>query len=730
MRTNKTFPLSAVSIALVALSAAAWADDAEVKALMTPESSVTVGVGSWSGDRHQLGIFDAQREGGNYGTLDADINKRDDATGTWLKFKARNLGLDNGQFKAEYLQQGDMGLTVEYDRISRDNPNTINTRLKGIGTATLTPATSAATPLQTVKLGTDREITSFGLYKSLAPELSFNLSFKNENKTGTRQWGRGGQPEFAVEPINSTTQQLEMALNYANKVWQLSGGYNASAYDNKYDLVSVTNAGLAVNNTNTTYLSVPLDNQAQQVFLNAGYNLSPTTRATFRYEYGIATQNANLPTSSIPGLGYSGVPGSLKGLVLTSMYQFAVTARPTRDLSLLANLRYHDVDDRTPIQHYVMPAGGCTAATTCVDNTPLGYHTTSGKVEGTYRLSDQDSVTAGVEQRGQDRTIPVSNNFGTGGTDTQRVVPYRYKVNEQTARLEFRRALSDSLNGTVGLTNAIRSGASYQMVAPTSPGNGAPGTVNGFVDISNMINPINIADRERNKLRVAVDWAASDRLSFQFNVEDGRDRYGNGTTRPFGLHDGNAQLYGFDMSYAFNDKWKLNAWYSYDYTQAKQTDPRAVNGGGNAAIKEYNLEDIGNSLGLGLQGELNAKTQVGANVEVVHTLSKYQQSVTALNGTAGTNTVAGFTPGLPDIINKTVKINVFVKRALDKQQDVRFDFGHEIWSTNDWTWMFANGTPFSYTGGTTGNLAVDGTTVTANQNQVNDYLSVRYTYKF
>jgi hypothetical protein len=118
--------------------------------------------------------------------------------------------------------------------------------------------------------------------------------------------------------------------------------------------------------------------------------------------------------------------------------------------------------------------------------------------------------------------------------------------------------------------------------------------------------------------------------------------------------------------------------------------------------------------------------QVGADLEIIHTVSKYGQTVTALNGTPATTTVAGYTAGLPDITNKTIKINAFMKMALDKKQDVRFDVGHEIWNTNDWTWMFANGTAFTYSDAGTGS----GTTVTANQNQTNDYLSVRYTYKF
>jgi len=728
---HKQFQLTAVAIALLSLTGFSWAQDAEVLALTQPDSSVTVGVGSWSGTRHQGGVYDAKREGGGNVTLDADVVQRDNATGTWIKFNAQDVGLENGAFKGEYQRQGDFGASLEYDRISRDDPNTYTTRLRGIGSATLTASTVVLpSPVQTIKLGTDREITSLGLSKILTHNLDLSFSFRNEEKTGTRLWGRGSASEFAVEPIDSTTQQMELALNYATKTWQLSGGYNFSQYDNQFNLVKVTSAGLPFSNTNPvnpTYLSVPLDNQAQQVFLNGGYNFSPTTRATFKLEYATATQDDTLATSSIPGLGYVGVPSSLQGKVETTLYQLALTARPLKDLSLLANLRYHQVDDKTPIVHFVLPAAGCTALTTCVDNTPLGFKTLSGKLEGTYRLNAGDSLTAGVEQRTQDRVVPTANTFGTGGTDKQRVVPFRTQLDELTSRLEFRRSLSETLNGSVSYSNARRTGSSYVFVAPNSPGNGA----NGFVDVSNLINPLNVADRERNKVRLSLDWAATESLSLQFNVEEGRDGYDSTAARPFGLHDGTMQFVGLDASYAVNDRWKINAWYSYDFSQAKQTAARPSNSGGDAAVANFNLEDIGNALGLGIKGELSSSLSMGADLEVFHNLSKYQQTLTALAGTPGTNTVPNFTQGLPDIVNKSVRLNLFAKYAIDKKSDVRVDLGHEIWSTNDWSWMYADGTPYAYPDGNSGTSAgTNGTTVTANQNQTNDYVSVRYTYKF
>lgn len=720
---HKHFRLSAVTVALLAAFGSAQAQDDEIAELIKPESSVSLGFGTWSQERPQQGIYDDMRDNQVYGLFDADIVKRDDATGTWYKLRATNLGLDNRSVRAEYLRQGNVGITLEYDAITRDNPNTYTTRLRGIGTTTqIVSANATPGPLQTVHLGTKREGVGLGIYKNLAPGLDLNISFKNEEKNGTRAWGRGSAAEFAVEPIDSTIRQLEGTLSYATKTWQLSGGYYGSWYNTDNELITVFSNTLG---NAPTYLSQPLNNQAHQVYLNGGYTITPTTRATLKMSYARATQDENLPTQGIAGLSLPGSPSSLDGEVNTTLVQLGLTSRPIKNLSLLANLRYHDVDDDTPVNRFVQrvvagviqPCG--TGNAQCVDNTPMSYETLTAKLEGTYRLPDGYSVTLGVDERRQDRKVPVSNTLGAGGTDNQRIVPMRSDVDETTWRVEVRRSLSDVLNGSLSYIDARRTGSSYIFAA--GPGNGS---ANGFVDISNQINPLNVADRDRRKVRAMLDWMPLPTLSLQFNLEEGRDDYDTSSAKPFGLQEGSNRLYGIDASYTPNDKWKFTAWYSYDHSEAEQLAARASNAGGNAAIKDYDLEETGHSLGLGMRAEVSSKLKFGADLQWTRTVSKYQQSVTALDGTPGTSTTANFVPGLPDIENRIVRLGIFSIIALDKHSDLRIDVIGERWKTDDWSWMFANGAPFSY--GTT----TDGTTVTADPTQNSTFIGMRYIYKF
>lgn len=725
---ENTFRLSAMAIALLSAFGTAWADEDEVAELTKPESSFSIGIGNWSNDRHQQGIYDGMRKDGIYGLFDADIVNRDDETGTWMKLKATNLGLENRELRGEYLRQGNFGITLDYNKLTRDNPNTFNTGLQGIGTTTQIESNNNRVPKSSFSLGTSREGIGLGIYKNFAPGLDFNLSFKNEQKNGTRAWGRGGPnqfSEFAVEPIDSVTRQVEGTLSYTSKKWQLSGGYYGSWYENNNKMVTMNTAGVAPSLATTTYLSLPLDNQAHQLFLNGGYNFTSTTRATLKMSYTRATQNEHLPTQDIPGLSLTGSPSNLNGQVNTTLIQMGVTSRPLKDLSLTANLRYHDVKDNTPIARFVTANAACTAGN-CVDNTPFSYKTLSGNLEGTYRFIEGYSLTAGVEEKRQDRAIPVSNNNGTGalaGADTQRVVPMRTNVDETTWRLELRRALSETLNGRLSYLYSQRTGSSYITVAGggNSITNGipAPGP-------SNMINPLNIADRDRNKVRLALDWSPIEQLSLQFNIEGGRDKYDHDNARPYGLDEGTNQLYSFDASYVISDKWKINAWYSYDRNKAKQINSRANNGAGNGAAvlrKDYELIDTGNSVGVGVRGEVTSRLKLGGDLQWARNVSQYNQDLAIL--AAGTLLPASYTAGLADIENKLLRVSMFSTYSVTKSSDIRLDMIHERWKTDDWTWMYANGSSFTY-----GNGTVDGTTVTANPRQNSTFIGARYIYKF
>jgi hypothetical protein len=171
--------------------------------------------------------------------------------------------------------------------------------------------------------------------------------------------------------------------------------------------------------------------------------------------------------------------------------------------------------------------------------------------------------------------------------------------------------------------------------------------------------------------------------------------------------------------------WKVNAWYSWDNQKAEQFTQRAANSGAAAAEKNSDLEDTGNTLGLGLRGVVMPKVRVCADVLYAKQNSKYPETITLLGPGAVFPTAAGVTVApLQEIENRLTRFKVFAGYELHKNAELFIDYIWEEWKTDDWSWTFANGSPFTY--GTT----TDGTQVTQAPKQSSNFIGVRYIYKF
>jgi MtrB/PioB family decaheme-associated outer membrane protein len=674
--SNQILKLAAMAAAVLGACAPAAGSAAE--------SWISIGAGDWSSDRRQQGQYDGMREKGFYGLFDAELSKRDDATGTWLGLRARNLGLDNRELFLQWLRQGDIGVSLEYSRISKDQPWVFNTGVQGIGTTTILVPTPSIVPGSGFnwELGTHRDRVTATFLKNLAPGLNFTASFRNEDKDGTRPWGRGGAPEFAVEPIDSTIRIGEAALAWSTGKLQLTGGYYGTWYEN-----ANTQADTALTNgTSPFFLSLPLSNHSHEIYLNGGYSFTPTLRGTFKASYSRAIQDE--PLNGFGGLASPLAPTSLDGRLDTTLIELGLNARPLPELAILASLRYRDFSDKTPTRGIVF-----TGTTPTVFNTPFSYTNSVGKLEATYSLPNGLALMGGIEYNEQDRQVP---NVGTLW------VPFRATLDETTYRVEVRKTLSETVNGRLAYLYSERDGSAYRNpLNPAEP-------------LQDLINPMNIADRKRDRWRGLVDWAPDDRLGMQFTAEASRDDYGG--PNPFGLQSGSATLFAVDASYRISSDWDVYGWYSRDDTRAHEITQNS------ATINKYtDLTEIGHSFGAGIKGRFSPKLTIRGDVEQFRSHSTYTQVA-----------VGGALPAtqapLPDIQNSLLRLKLQADYAIHKKADLRFSLIHEKWSTDDWTWfMFPAGaarTPWAY--GTT----TDGTTVLTDPKENATFFGVRYIYRF
>ncbi len=542
----------------------------------------------------------------------------------------------------------------------------------GIGSNFLTVPTTL-TPGGPVELNTKRDILGLGFDKSLGANWDAQLSFRSEEKEGSRIFGRGttgtgpvpsfGVFEFTPEPITATTRQLDAKANYNGGALLVTAGYYGTTYNNKFDEglhITGGQPGLA----SFTPIALPPDNQSHQLYVAGNYGFTPTTRSTFKLAWARATQEA--PFVSGPNVVLApGVGGNLNGQVDTTLAQFGLTSRPMPKLSLSADFRVEDRDDKTPVLVY----GPTTNATWTGENEPRSIRTTGAKGEAGYALPAGFRVIGGLGYEEKKRNISAI-----------RIVSARETTEETSWRVELRRPMSETVTGAVSFTRSDREGSPF---LPTVVQGGALG--------SNLIAPIHLADRERDKWRVSVNWQPTSPLTVQFTADIARDEYSGRDGSILGPREGEATNYSVDAAYIFNERWQANAWYSRNDTQLDQSTCEAASSvgvcPGTAAdpIWSASLRNLSNNFGAGLRAKPAAQLEVGADLSYSDITDEFHLAAIA----------GGPVSSLPDIHTKLTRLNLFGRYALQKNSGVRLDYIYDRYSSDDWTWptwTFADGT--------------------------------------
>jgi len=645
---SKTNSFRGASLGVLAASMAAAfgpalaQEDDEVFRLVRPESTLEFGAGHLSDDAIRFGQYSGLKASGLYGIGNIEFVGRDDASGTWLRFDARNLGLESRELRFERERQGDWRYSIEYAKTPRYSQYKVNTGLLGIGHDVQTVTPVAAGAGFDTRLKTEREGVILGGQKFLGSGLDIQVRFKNETKEGERLFGRGrfDQRQFLAEPIDHTMRQLDVILGYTGNKLQLSGGYYGSFFENDKRALTVFPFAAGNVTNNLSPIALPPDNQAHQLYLSGGYSFTPTTRANFKLARGMATQDDRFVVASVPGRA------DLDGRVDTTLIQAGLSARPFSKLSLLANFKYEDRDDKTPVRQYFPNA---TPGTVNAFNEPRSLQSKVGKLEANYLLPAGFRVVGGVDHEERDRTVvPV------------RQVTYREQTQETAYRLELRRALSETLNGSIAAVKSEREGSRFQadVVPATGP-----------------VAPLHLADRERDKLRLKLDWEPLEALSVQFMGDLSRDDY---RSAYLGLDDGRATFWSIDAAYRFNDGWQALAWASRESVRI-DNDTVAGGVGWSADVAQRTR-----AFGIGLRGSLGERWKFGGDLQYSRDRSNY--------GLSGAPTA---TAVLPDVEYTLKTFKLFAEYEMKRDLALRIDAVHDRWRTNDWLWavyQYADGT--------------------------------------
>ncbi|MCB1906251.1 MAG: MtrB/PioB family decaheme-associated outer membrane protein [Rhodocyclaceae bacterium] len=653
-KMRRVLRASAASMTVAACLGAQAADDdidEVVHRLITPASQVSFGLGYLFDDNMRFGQYTGLNQRGASAALDVDIRRRDDDSGTWWLVSGHDLGRDSRDLRVEHARQGAWRYYIEYAELVRHSQYTVNTGLAGVGTSSLTVD---GTALRDVDPRTRRKSLALGFAHSLPAGWDLSIRFKNEEKDGTRLFGRGtpGSQQWLAEPIDHTMQQVDVILGFTGERFQMQTGYYGSFFLNRHQALGIDDPAGDPSNlrdiASFSPIGLPPDNYAHQLYVTGGYDFTPSTRGTFKVSRARAAQDDRFFVDPAPGI----TANSLDGQVDTTLVQAGVTARPTPALSLLANGRYLNREDDTPIRQYFDEGG----STYDGRNEPRSLKSKVGKLEGTYRLGSGIGITGGVDYELRERN-----------TSPLRVVSFREETEERGVRVAFKRMMSETVNGTLLLQRSWRDGSDFatNLLADGSEG-------------SNLVAPIHLADRDRDKIRLTGDWTPTRDLALQGMVEFTSDDYGG---RELGPREGASQMFALDASYAFDDFWKGTAWAQRGETRLEQDSLS----GGSTWTARTRYKD--RAFGLGVRGTVGDRLELGADLSESHSDGMFLFS--SVDQTA---------ESLPDVGYQLQSVKVYGKYRARADFTMRLDLVAERWTTNDWQWadyVYSDGTTLS-----------------------------------
>lgn len=597
--------VACAALAVVPAALAAEPPNDEVRALTQPTNSFELGAGYVDSGSFKFGEYNGLEKRGAYALGGFDLRGGkgyDSGSGSGLRWRlnAADLGLKTRTFGAEVGDQGKYRLNYTYDEIVRNYSDQYRTPYQGTGTTGLTlpgyPAvrlsatttaagalsnwTNLQAPYATIvgvtptgsgpgvlipqmmhnfDVDTLRKRQGLDFTVGITRKWEFTTSAKHEDKDGTKLTGVafGGPARGALLPevIHNSTDQLRATLGYVNDKSNLAFGYYGSFFKNSIGTWTVANPfqSTLLNSffNDAARLSGAPDNQMHRLSISGGYNFSRTTRFVASAHYSRMTQNVPF-AGPWPSTWNIPVPSASAKVVNTNV-NATLTARPANGLSLLANYKYEDRDNKTPVQEFLYAGGNAAGNPSLFENEPLNRRMHQFDAEGTYSFARRQAVKLAYEWQQIERSADSPES------------PFRAdRTAEHTLRVDYRNSMSQYVSGRFGYAYSQRRSSEYeesQLIAPVNP---AP--LPAADPLLPGLEQFFIADRNRHKLRSALNIQPTEALSLQTGFDYNRDRY---PASRYGLQYADSWVFKLDGAYARSETLSFNAFYTYESRQSR-----------------------------------------------------------------------------------------------------------------------------------------------------------------
>lgn len=454
----------------------------------------------------------------------AELRRRGEEGLDWT-VAVTDLGLPSRELRLDAGRQGRYGFDLAWDGVRSVRAYDAATPFRGAGGDTLTlpagwnaaPATGAMTDLWNVRfadLRVDRERIEAGAKVHVSPRATYRVRYRRETRSGTDAMGAAFLTKSALlpEPVDDSTDVMEVSTALALPAWQLRAAYHGSLYRNRNDALTWQNPYDPLSAGNDAgRLALAPDNQAHHVSTALAVQAVPRTSLTGQLVFGrLLQEDRFIPATINPDLAATLPRNDAGGRVDTLDGTLRAGTRLTPSTRLNLDYRYRDRDNVTPRELYPQVQSDVYAAAPR-ENRP-------------YRFTDQ-GFGASLRQR--------------LGSEARAAVGYDRDSHRRTLQ-SVDRTVEDTLWGRFDLQPLEQADLEFRMAQSERDGP-VPHALDAAAPPENpRMRRFHLADRTRTVTAVRWSGTAMGQLSYGAGAEWADDEYagtGLGVTegRDFGV---------------------------------------------------------------------------------------------------------------------------------------------------------------------------------------------------
>ncbi len=438
-------------------------------------------------------------EDGAIGAVSGDIRYSNNE-GYRAQIKAEQLGMDNSFISLQAGKSDLYELLFDHTSLKTYQAGDVQSQLWH-NNGTLTPSLS----VNQFDLALEREKLGLGFEYGHDFYTGF-LHYSQEDKTGYKSSSiiTPSPVNFGL-PVDATTKQWDAGISLNGDNWITELSYSGNFYEN-----NIKNLSLPYQDD--VYAASP-DNQAHQVSLSGGYQLSRTVMSG-RFVIGRMIQDSDLiQMSGNPLQNWDGEVDTLDG-------RFAVTSMLNSRFRLGGSVDYSKRDNKSSVAEFAQyNFNSLTGAFR--QNTPRDYERKTYKVNASYRIASGYRLQAGYDRKEVDRSFSE-----------------REETHDDSFWLKFKVQALDTFNINVKAEHAKRGGSEYETNALTSS------------EQNPLMRKYYLANRTRNAVELSVIHTPESWMSIDVTARYAKDEYDE---TQIGLTDSEDYGYNVNVSVQFSE---------------------------------------------------------------------------------------------------------------------------------------------------------------------------------